>query len=538
MRAPCYRLWGMSLLLASCLAACGAPLGRGAAPEAEGEEAAAFPVLSEEQASALAGRGARSYTTAARSPAGAEGSIAIVRRRAPRRMLPDARLDAAARRMLEREQEGRSASLSHLQELLWWKGVPHADPALGLFGGASGEAAAQSAVEWLEEVPPDRGGVFGLAAIEIEEGTRLAVVRALGGMEIGDVPRGVEVGERLVVEAVIDSEAERVSWAATTPRGGIVSGRARREGEKWLAEIEIDSAGRWQIELLLHGSRGPRVALNFPVWAGREPRFRAPVDDGELESRDPRELERLLFEALNESRAAHDLPPVERSSELDEVCRRYSEEMAGTGVVAHVSPRSGGPADRARAAGLSFPLLSENLARAHSAAAAQRGLLSSPAHRANILDPGAVEAGVGVALSEAADGEIALLVTELIVSRPEQVVPEESAAELSERIRELRERSGLKALERDPTLDAVAERLLEGCFGGETPRKLGLARAGYESVIAFEAEAAAVERVLEGPAPPELKLPEMTHFGVAVSQGTHPELGAGIVCVRAVFGAR
>ncbi len=162
-----------------------------------------------------------------------------------------------------------------------------------------------------------------------------------------------------------------------------------------------------------------------------------PSGEAGLDNESAREIERLLFGALNRARERHGLPNVKRSSELNDVARKYCQEMARTGKVAHESEISGTMGDRVRAAGIAFVHLTENLAFAANEAQAHEGLMNSPGHRANILDPDVLEVGVGIAPTQK-DGQAMILVTQLFATRPGKIKPRAAAKQFIEMLNEAR----------------------------------------------------------------------------------------------------
>ncbi len=156
-----------------------------------------------------------------------------------------------------------------------------------------------------------------------------------------------------------------------------------------------------------------------------------------LDTESAREIERLLFVSLNRARKNHGLPNVKRSSELNDVARKYCAEMAHTGKVAHESEISGTMGDRVRAAGIAFVHLTENLALAANEVEAHEGLMNSPGHRANILDPDVLEVGVGIAATRR-DGQAMILVTQLFATRPGKIKPRKAAKQFIEMLNEAR----------------------------------------------------------------------------------------------------
>lgn len=118
---------------------------------------------------------------------------------------------------------------------------------------------------------------------------------------------------------------------------------------------------------------------------------------------------------LNEARRAHGLPPLPGDSQLDRLARQHSLEMARTGRVSHYSERYGlGTERRVRLAYPEVQDLAENVARNRSAERLHHGLISSPGHRRNRLDPDFTHVGVGVAFR----GSHEIYLTEIFITAP------------------------------------------------------------------------------------------------------------------------
>jgi uncharacterized protein YkwD len=452
------------------------------------------------------------------------------------KMLRDGRLDRAAEVVLQAEQAGVEINTDVVRRILWWSGVPEASPTVGLFSGSGDADQEQRVLTAIAERAAQDHRLLGLAQVPITGGTRILVITLLGGIGLEPVPGRLSPGDTLELEGSFEPPHDKVGVTATAPGGGVIEVDTAVAGRRFQASFEPDRIGRWQVELLADGPRGPWVLANFPVAVGVERETSVTSLEFELESREPQEIEELLFRALNGSRVEHDLAPVTRSSDLDRVCRAYSEEMAGTGQMGHVSPISGDPGDRVAAAGLFFSRLKENLARAHSAAEAHMGLMRSPAHRANILDPMAVEAGVGAAVVADPDGD-AIYVTELIVARPEPVDPAEAAEVAFERVNTLRGEAGLKRVKRHSWLDGVARDQLVGCFDDAKSPAVQLKGSPFTGVAALTVATASLSKILSSATGAVVKA-EYTHLGVAVRQGDHPKLGKETICIQLVFGKK
>ncbi len=167
-----------------------------------------------------------------------------------------------------------------------------------------------------------------------------------------------------------------------------------------------------------------RQAEAFPV-----------LSDKELESAPPLSLELLekkVFDLTNDERKTLGIIVLKAYEELDSVARLHSEDMSVRGFFAHHNPDGQSPTDRARKAGFSGlvkspdgkprPGLSENIARVGRYSSIRqsvrnekvlnrrigwqkeddlarqivRGLLNSPEHKKNILDPTKAYLGVGI----------------------------------------------------------------------------------------------------------------------------------------------
>jgi uncharacterized protein YkwD len=126
------------------------------------------------------------------------------------------------------------------------------------------------------------------------------------------------------------------------------------------------------------------------------------------------EIERHAFEATNRVRLINGLTPFVWDSELCLMARAHSENMGRHNFFSHVAPDGQRLRDRARAVGIQhFTLIGENIAYNvgyddPGAFAVQRWM-SSPEHRANILDSNFKAMAVGTYV--APDGAVYLTQT-------------------------------------------------------------------------------------------------------------------------------
>ena len=108
------------------------------------------------------------------------------------------------------------------------------------------------------------------------------------------------------------------------------------------------------------------------------------------------ELEAEMLILVNRERTANGLAPLEADPELTEVARRHSADMFARGYFSHYTPERKSPFDRIRESNLRFRTAGENLALAPTLQIAHTGLMNSPGHRANILQPRFGRVGIGI----------------------------------------------------------------------------------------------------------------------------------------------
>ena len=111
------------------------------------------------------------------------------------------------------------------------------------------------------------------------------------------------------------------------------------------------------------------------------------------------EYEQALFEMVNTARTENGLPALSWSNALAGIARNHGADMIQRGYYDHVDPEGRGPDYRADAAGISYYLISENIAAGNvSPEVIFDGWMASPDHRYNILDPEVDQVGIGVVL--------------------------------------------------------------------------------------------------------------------------------------------
>lgn len=108
------------------------------------------------------------------------------------------------------------------------------------------------------------------------------------------------------------------------------------------------------------------------------------------------DLEAAMLVLVNAERAKAGLPALQADPQALETARAHSQDMFARGYFSHATPEGASPFDRMRANGLRFRTAGENLALAPTLPMAHQGLMDSPGHRANILQPAFGRLAIGV----------------------------------------------------------------------------------------------------------------------------------------------
>lgn len=108
------------------------------------------------------------------------------------------------------------------------------------------------------------------------------------------------------------------------------------------------------------------------------------------------DLEAKMLVLVNEERQRAGLKPLRFDPEMLVVARAHSKDMFARGYFSHITPEGTSPFDRMRKAKVRFLAAGENLALGQTLNICHRGLMNSPGHRANILNPSFGRVGIGI----------------------------------------------------------------------------------------------------------------------------------------------
>jgi Uncharacterized protein with SCP/PR1 domains len=108
------------------------------------------------------------------------------------------------------------------------------------------------------------------------------------------------------------------------------------------------------------------------------------------------DLESKMLELVNQERIKRGLKPLKADPQLTVVGRMHSQDMFSRGYFSHYTPEGKDPFDRMKAAHVHFLSAGENLALGQTLMICHEGLMNSPGHRANILNPSFGRLGIGI----------------------------------------------------------------------------------------------------------------------------------------------
>lgn len=103
-----------------------------------------------------------------------------------------------------------------------------------------------------------------------------------------------------------------------------------------------------------------------------------------------------MFKLVNEERRKQGISELTWRPELVPIARAHATDMWKRGYFSHYSPEGNDVGDRLVEGKVTYTIAGENLALAPTLATAHNGLMNSPGHRANILEPRFKRMGIGV----------------------------------------------------------------------------------------------------------------------------------------------
>lgn len=108
------------------------------------------------------------------------------------------------------------------------------------------------------------------------------------------------------------------------------------------------------------------------------------------------DLEMKMLELVNEERTKRGFKALKWDTALLPVARAHSQDMFAKGYFSHYTLEGKDPFERMKAAGIKYYTAGENLALGPTLNICHTGLMNSPGHRANILNPSYGRVAIGI----------------------------------------------------------------------------------------------------------------------------------------------
>jgi uncharacterized protein YkwD len=151
--------------------------------------------------------------------------------------------------------------------------------------------------------------------------------------------------------------------------------------------------------------------------------------------------QRQLLDLVNAERTKAGLSPLQWNDHLAEAARIHTKKIAAKGELSHQFPGEAGLSERAGKAGAHFSSVAENVAYAGDVGSLHRGLMNSPHHRANILNPDSN--AIGIAFAQRGNE---LYVTQDFAHLLTNDTGEQFGSQLTAAFNRLRQRHGLSPM--------------------------------------------------------------------------------------------
>lgn len=358
----------------------------------------------------------------------------------------------------------------------------------------------------------------GVAAVEGDEVVVLLLQEDAVALE--PVPRHLPVGGSAPIRGRI--QGHREAQVLATGADGRVQ-VLQQGSDRFDASFQCAAEGRHRVEVMGTHRGGPVVLANFSIYCGAPPPTKLAITLGVGSNLDAQEAEQVLLTAVNRERKQQDLPPLKWDERLAEVARGHSEDMRTHGFVGHISPTTGSPGDRVKAARLVAGTVEENVGVGPSPETVHTGLMESPAHRAAILSATATAIGIGVVRRQR-QGMADYFTTQVLTGPPAPVDAAAARAAIEAKLSGRQPDAGLQAVAQSLAQDLATGRLDPDDTQAATKKRLKNQKVVLETLAALAGVGPTPATLLKDPVFARSDLPR---FGVGVAageQGGYPTL--------------
>jgi len=219
--------------------------------------------------------------------------------------------------------------------------------------------------------------------------------------------------------------------------------------------------GIYTFEIVMETDRGPEPTNIFKVMVGAVEETEKYTHEDKAKVKDSIFPEETMLKLINRDRSKMNLPDLKMINEVNRIAEKHSKEMAEEGEINHVSRLTGDVSDRIKDwkdYNMFFiSKLGENLSKAKDVHSSQKGLMESPGHRGNILDPDFNSVGIGIAKGK--DGY--LYITQIFLQINEFPEADSILENIFSSINRKRKTQDSSLITRDSILNEMSALLLE-----------------------------------------------------------------------------
>ncbi len=279
------------------------------------------------------------------------------------------------------------------------------------------------------------------------------------------------------------------------------------------------------VHRILREKMNPKLAFKLPLiaWFLTAPLLAAPRNSSQ-------EIE--MWKLVNNDRAEHGLKPLALDAKISETARKHSRDMGKSNFFGHVSPKTGSMSDRLYRDGIACVKSAENVALHKTIASAQKGLMESPGHRKNLLDPAFTHIGIGIVK----DSKGMLLVTQNFAKPIPEFDTEKTEDEFLEVVNLIRKSKEFGPLKKDDSLTGLCQK------NSDNMNKIGkldistvkrrLRNLPFKSYKLYYFFCESPTRLLETK---DLFNPTLTHLGLGIARNEKRKKGFGMLWVTLVL---
>jgi len=195
------------------------------------------------------------------------------------------------------------------------------------------------------------------------------------------------------------TDAVESNAAIQLPNGRVILSPLQIQGKVLICEVPIHyGPGRYLVEI---NAAAGFALIKLPLFAGvgYQPPTAPPLYAPDTSGLTIGQVRALAFKDINQQRALGKLPPLKEDARLMSETQAHSDDVAAGGFIsrhAHIGSNGSTPAQRVKAAGVTYQSIAEDIGLGQTMGEIIYGLMDSPAHRWAIMG-NFTKVGIGVA---------------------------------------------------------------------------------------------------------------------------------------------